>query len=130
MARAALDGALRWALWIAYASDVLLALTIIVVVWAESSGDLVGRWIGIVAIVLASSTVLLPVFHRMTSQRPSVAGRPGEALDAGYCPRCAAPFAVSPGEDGARQCASCGARSRVEYLALEVPPASEAASSA
>lgn len=130
VARAALTGALRWALWIAYGSDVLLALTVIVVVWAESSSDLVGRWIGIVAIVLASSTVLLPVFHRMTGQRAPAPGPSGAALDAGYCPRCAAPLAAPPGEDGARRCASCGARARVEYLAPEEPAASEAASSA
>lgn len=123
VARAALVGALRWALWVSYAADALLALTIIVVVWAEGGGDAAGRWIGVLAIVLASSTVLLPVFHRMSGQRPLAPAESGVALDAGFCPRCATPIATPAGRDDALCCPSCGARFRVEYLAPVGAPA-------
>ncbi len=124
LSRATLAGAMRWALKVAYAADVLLALTIIVVVWTDGADDLVGRWIGVLTIVLASSTVLLPVFHRMSGQRPPVLAASGVAPDGGFCPRCAAPLATPGGGDGALRCASCGARFRVEYLSPAEAPAS------
>jgi hypothetical protein len=114
-ARATLAGALRWALWTAYASDLLLALTIIAVIWTESDNDAVARWIGIVAIVLASSTVLLPVFHRMSSERASEPAGPDAPPGVRFCPRCGARITAAAGEDGPHQCASCGARFQIEF---------------
>lgn len=121
--RAALTGAQRWAQWVAYAADALLALMVIAIVWSDGGGDIAARGIGVLAIVLASSTVLLPVFHRMSAQRPPAPAEAGGAPDAGFCPRCAAPLATPAGGDDALRCPSCGARFRVEYLAPVGAPA-------
>lgn len=125
VSRATLAGALRWAIWTAYGSGVLLALTLISLIWTDDGNESVVRWAGILAIVLASSTVLLPVFHRMSSPHSFVV--PPASLDVGFCPRCAAPLATPDGGDGAHHCTACGARFRIEYIAHEAAPAGEAA---
>ncbi len=116
VSRAVLAGALRWALSVAYVADALLALTVIVAVWADNASDDTWRRIGVLAIVQASATVLLPVFHRMSRQSALASAGSGVPLDDGFCPRCAAPLATPARGDEALHCASCGARFRVEYL--------------
>jgi hypothetical protein len=80
--------------------------------WAESQDEWAWRWFGVVAILLASATVLVPVFQRMSRDELRAAEEP--ASDAPrYCPACGE---VAAREGDALACGACGGRFRVARL--------------
>jgi DNA-directed RNA polymerase subunit RPC12/RpoP len=117
LSAAKLEDAYVWVLWIAYGSAAALALILTIVVLNDfEGGSAMGRLIGVVAITVASSSIGVPVFHRMSrldevdidfGRRP-----PGEATFS-FCPSCGAGVeARAPGE--VIECAACHSRTVVQ----------------
>ena len=96
----------RWALVSAYLLALLLALSVIVLMWAESEEELAWRGVGVLSVLLSAATIAVPVFHRM-SRLEGAEARPGAAR---FCPACGRALAAAPD-----RCADCGARFRVEF---------------
>jgi hypothetical protein len=97
----------RWSRLAAYGLAAILSLTMIVLVWAEGSdSEGVFRFIAVVSILLASATIAIPVFHRMSrldgAEQDSVAR---------FCPKCGAVLSQPT------ECSGCHARFRVDWLA-------------
>jgi hypothetical protein len=104
----------RWVTWVAVVLALALAALVALALWGAGDTDEFGRVVGVVAVLLAAFTLLVPLLHR--------AGRSELArLDAGgalvrFCPACGARVSAEPGTPA--RCSSCGARFRVE---LEPP---------
>ena len=107
VALAELAARFRWSRLVAYALAAILSFTLIVLVWAEGSdSEGVFRFVAVVSILLASATIAIPVFHRMSRMDGADAG-----TEARFCPQCGVALSLPT------ECGGCHARFRVEWLA-------------
>ncbi|MEZ5102834.1 MAG: zinc ribbon domain-containing protein [Thermoleophilia bacterium] len=98
--------------WIVRASTVLalvLAALVTTTIWAAGDSSGMGRAIGVVAVLLAAGTVLVPVLHRWG--RAPEAGADGARIR--FCPSCGTPLG-DRGAAAAVHCPRCGASWRIE----------------
>lgn len=106
MSLAGLAPRFRWSLASAYFLALILALSVIVLMWMESEDELAWRGVGVLSVLLSAATIAVPVFHRM-SRLEGGEDRPGAAR---FCPACGRALEAAPD-----RCAHCGARFRVEF---------------
>ncbi len=107
---AGLAVAFRWVAWAAIGSGVLLASLILLALWGSVDGSLIGRGIGVFAILAAAASVAVPVMRRLSRIPEPV----DPAAMVNFCPRCGEGLAESPGEV---ECPHCGAHARIEFSA-------------
>ncbi len=109
---ARLEARFRWAYLLGVTCALLLSIQLSVLVWAELfDEEWSWRSIGIVAILLAASTIAVPLFHRISAlplEEPT-----GDAPRVRACPACGADLDEPPGEV---HCSSCGGRFKIELL--------------
>lgn len=95
-----------WLLPAAWLSATLLAALLIGSIWGEWDDDDVGRWIGVLSILLCAFTILVPMFQRVgrtdevaSNARVRFCPACGQALDAPYgdvaCNGCGAGFRIA-----------------------------------
>jgi hypothetical protein len=112
LALAAVPVHLQWLQWVADGLIAILAVTVVVGLWAEPDVDWYARLLGIEGVLVAAMTLLLPVLSRFSSLRPAEPGR--EAIPPGppevrFCPSCGHPVAPGPlGTGVATHCEACG----------------------
>jgi hypothetical protein len=91
-----------WALAVAYVSIYGLAALLALIVWIGPGGSGVFQLLGVVAVVVAGVSVLIPIFHGLSRSEPNpTVGAPIAAL----CPCCAS--AQNPGP-AVITCPRCG----------------------
>ena len=104
----------RWAFLAAVGLGFTLAGLAASLIWGEwSDNDVFGRSVGVVAILFAAFTILVPVLHR-ASRQELAAFEAEEIPSLRFCPSCGRPVAAAA--DGAGTCAHCGARFSVQFL--------------
>jgi len=107
----------------AYVLTVILSAMIASAIWSEPGGDVFGRIIGVISILLAAATVSIPVLHRISRDDANMAASDERA---GYehvymdrlptiCLSCGS-TGIAIDEEGRCVCSECNAR----YL-IEVP---------
>jgi hypothetical protein len=96
----------RWVIAGAVGLAVLLAVLVAVAIWGAGDVDWYGRTIGVVAVLLAAFTLLVPVLHRASRRELVPAEGVGGALR--FCPRCGGALTVAPDEEST--CPACGLR--------------------
>jgi hypothetical protein len=104
----------RWAFLAAVGLGFAFSGLAVSLIWGEWSDSAVfGRSFGVVAVLLAAFTILVPVLHR--ASREELAALAAETISSvQFCPSCGWP--VAAGADGAGTCARCGARFSVQFL--------------
>jgi hypothetical protein len=114
---AALAPRFRWVRALGFLSDVALAITLILLIWdlLDPESDVLGRVIGVQAILLGAATVAVPILHRMSrpDELPPGAASPGATGSVRYCAVCG--HGLTAASDEAITCPRCGARFRVEF---------------
>ena len=72
---ATLDKRFAWSRLLIYVSVTLLSAILLFILWfePESSDDFVGRVIAVLSIIIASLTVMTPVFHRLSQKETGIA---------------------------------------------------------
>lgn len=100
----------QWAMRSAFVASAVLTALLLVVVWRESGGATMGRWVGVAAIVLSATTIMVPVFGRI--RRIDVAGALAAAPAVAFCPRCGEALDAPSGEV---TCGGCGVRFRLAF---------------
>ena len=72
---ATLDRRFAWSRHLIYISVTLLSAILLYILWfePEASGDFVPRLIAVLSIIIASLTVMTPVFHRLSQKETGVA---------------------------------------------------------
>jgi len=108
IALARLGPQFAWSRVASFVLAVLLAVTLIVVIWGELDDDGVFELIAVLAILFAAMSVAVPVFHRMSRMNEESA--PAPIL---FCPMCGASLQRV---DSPTQCDECHARFRVEQM--------------
>lgn len=101
-----------WARVLALAAIFFLAALIIFVIYFEPRGEGIFKTMGATAIVVASLTIMMPIFHRLSRADLMLsAANVGDAdqrlFPTVLCPRCGTTQPNSPGEI---TCTSCGCR--------------------
>jgi hypothetical protein len=109
----------RWTFIAAVILAGLLALVIIGGIWGGPSGSAYPRVVGVIAVLLASVTLAIPILHRASRAELLASHAAGPGPGVGFCPACGAPVTATSGRDGA--CTACGIRFRVEYLEASRP---------
>jgi len=107
-----------WSRIAAFVASYLLAILIIYFLWFEpdskANEDTLMRIIGVVSIVLASLTILTPIFHRLSRNDLSAAATMTESFHATItCPACGASLTNSV---DVISCDQCGCRFQVAIL--------------
>jgi hypothetical protein len=92
----------RWVLMAARTAVAVVAVMIVIGVWAEPGSDTYWRIFGILAVLLAALLAAIPILHRSTHSDSRLAK---------YCPLCATANEVPAGT--VAQCPSCEQRYRV-----------------
>ena len=70
---AKLDQRFRWANILAYLSVGALTIILLLVIWSEGSGsEFVVRTIGVLSVGVASLTVMIPIFHKLSDKLDSI----------------------------------------------------------
>lgn len=94
----------------AFALVTVLAVIIVVMLWAEPRGDVdwVGRIIGLISILLAAVTVSIPVLHRLSRDELKTAGEDERLVDATHCVNCGS-TAITRQLEMLWECADCSA---------------------
>ncbi|HMP64326.1 MAG TPA: hypothetical protein PKD11_01960 [Pyrinomonadaceae bacterium] len=74
LALARLDGRFVWSRWVGWFSDWLLAGLILFLMWFEPEGesDIIFRSIAVLSIIVATVTVVTPVFHKLSAGEPDI----------------------------------------------------------
>jgi hypothetical protein len=120
LALAGLAGRFRWMLGAAIAAGVVLGAMIVSAMWAEPDSEWFGRALGVVAVLFAAFTVLVPIFHRASRAELAGAAATGES-PVRHCPSCGRPLAAAAGEEVV--CPGCGIRFSVQLLGERGAPA-------
>jgi hypothetical protein len=115
---ARLAGRYRWALAAAYLLAYLLAALLIIAMFAESNNsDWFPRLIGVVSILLAAVSLVVPIFHRLSAAdiraQETIAVAEGGLWATFTCPRCGTALPSSAEEI---ICRCCHCRFRVSIL--------------
>lgn len=109
----------RWVLAVAIALVLVLGGQVVGAVWGGGDSDAYGRSVGVVAVLLAAFTLLVPILHRVSRAELGQQGA-GEA-GIRFCPGCGRPL-VAPGMPGdALECARCGLGFSVTVSRSEPP---------
>jgi len=104
---ATLASRFRWSSRAAMALALVLGALVTVAIWGAGDEEWFGRTIGVVAVLLAAFTLLVPVFHR--ASRAELARLATErATGVRFCPACGA--AVEAVSGAPVTCPRCGAR--------------------
>lgn len=100
-----------WALAASIGTAYLLATLSTVMMWGELDNDGWWRALGVLGILYAAFSLLVPIFHRISCLEIDV-----PTAEVSHCPACGAPLAapVAVGRDA--RCTTCGAKFRVEEL--------------
>jgi hypothetical protein len=103
----------RWAVIATALLTLVLAALVASAVWSdwEEDSDAFFRATGVVAVLLAAFTLLVPVLHRVS--RGEARPVPAEGAAARFCPRCGA--ALVEARPGTTTCTACGARFSVRF---------------
>jgi uncharacterized paraquat-inducible protein A len=97
----------RWAPWAALGLALVLGALVAVAIWGTGDAEWYGRTVGVVAVLLAAFTLLVPVLHR--ASRAEVARLAAQrAAGVRFCPSCGASLEATPGEPAT--CPRCGTR--------------------
>jgi hypothetical protein len=115
LALAGLAGRFRWVLGAAIAAGLVLGAMVVSALWAEPDSEWFARALGVVAVLFAAFTVLVPIFHRASRAELAAAGAPGE-VPVRYCPSCGHTLTAAADEEAV--CPSCGARFTVRFLGI------------
>jgi hypothetical protein len=99
-----------WLRLFALALAATLASEVVATIWNEDLwSDAYIRTLAITAILMLTSSILLPVMQRISRQQ-----EPGSApMAANFCPVCGAAISAST---GSASCSGCGSRFRIEFL--------------
>lgn len=108
MALAKLAARHRWVQVSAYVIAFVLAWALIGMLWMDDPDEDLWRWIGVLAVLLAAATILVPVLQRMAGADETQAG--GHRVR--HCPACGASLDHAPGR---AECSQCGTGFRVEF---------------
>lgn len=123
---ARLKGRYRWAMGAAYILAYALATLLIIAMWAESNNsDWFPRLIGVVSILLAAVSLIVPIFHRLSgveASAPVVPPTENGLWPTVTCPRCGGSLANSTAEI---VCGHCACRFQIAYLNNAEPTPSE-----
>ena len=110
---ARLEARFRWAFLLGATCAALLAVQLSVLVWAELfDEEWSWRSLGVVAIVLAATTIAVPLLHRISSL--PLKETSGDAPRLRACPACGAELDAPV---GVIRCAGCDGRFKIERLA-------------
>ena len=114
LALARLAPRFRWALVGAVGLGFTFSGLAVSLVWGEwSDSDAFGRSVGVVAVLFAAFTILVPVLHRASRSEFGPLGASGPP-SVHFCPRCGRPASVAV--DGVAACTRCGVRFSVRFL--------------
>jgi hypothetical protein len=114
---AALTTRFRWVPWVAYGSALLIVATVLGLIWdvlPESDG--IGRFVGVLAILLAAVTITVPILHRMDGSVSPTVSTPS-ARSIRFCVACGQPLEEKP---GMLECQACGSTFRVEWIPADL----------
>jgi len=81
-----LQRSFRWSVNAAYLFTYGLASTLAFMLWAENGSEALYRFIGIQSIITVSLSIAIPVFHKLSSSKPTPNNTPIKML----CPHCQA----------------------------------------
>ncbi len=113
---------LRWLLPLAHVLITVLALTLIYGMWFEPDSEAYARLVGVEAVLVAATTLVIPVLPRFAASRRRTAEsqtagptyapeRDGRTQAIRFCPSCGQPVAENPMDAATPvQCANCGLR--------------------
>jgi hypothetical protein len=110
LALATLTQRYRWVLPAAIALAIALGGMITALIWGELDNDAYGRAIGVVAVLVAAFTLLVPILHRASRGLPP----PAEARLVAFCPFCGA--TVEPRAGAVDTCKRCDAAFTVRVV--------------
>jgi hypothetical protein len=96
----------RWVLKVATGLALALGALVTVATWGTGDAEWYGRTVGVVAVLLAAATLLVPVLHR--ASRAEVAQLATERAGVRFCPSCGAAAEAASGEPVT--CPRCGTR--------------------
>jgi hypothetical protein len=117
LALAPLPARHRWARAAAIAFASVLGALAVSLVWGDWDSGAFGRAFGVVAVLLAAFTLLVPILARTSRGKEPTAAEPEPVGAIRFCPSCGHALEARPGE--ASSCPACGVR--FEVLAGTVP---------
>jgi hypothetical protein len=103
----------RWVLPAALAAGAVLSVMIVSAVWTEPDSEWFGRILGVVAVLFAAFTVLVPIFHRASRAELAAPSAAPEGAPVRFCPHCGEPLEAQAETETA--CPACGARFAVRF---------------
>ena len=108
----------NWAKVITLIAIYLLAFLIVSAIYIEPRGDFGFRLIGATSIVVAALTIMMPIFHRLSREDPSLAADERDAVERRLfatitCPQCGA---TQPNSLTETECDKCGCRFALKIL--------------
>ena len=106
-----LVGRFRWVFGAAYALNALVTALVTIAIWSEPEGSGYWRFLGTVAILLAATTIAIPVLRRLGEGASPATEAAAVSSGGAYCPRCGEALSHEGDED----CPSCGASFAVEF---------------
>jgi hypothetical protein len=106
LALARLAPRFRWTLTVAVGLSVLLAGLLVSATWGVADATWFARALGVVAVLLAAFTVLVPLLHRASRGTFETATPPTDG-SVRFCPRCGE--ALTGAVDQELLCSGCGA---------------------
>jgi hypothetical protein len=112
LALARLAPRFRWVLVPAVGLSVLLAGLLVSLIWGQWEDEWFARTLGVIAVLLAAFTVLVPILHR-ASRGALVAAPSREKGPVRFCPSCGQPLRASLNEESL--CPHCGVRFTVVF---------------
>jgi hypothetical protein len=95
----------RWARSGAVVLALVLGALFVALIWGELDEEWFARVLGVVAVLLAAFTLLVPVLSRASRGELAAAGAKGAVR---FCPGCGRPLTATPGEE--TTCPSCRLR--------------------
>jgi DNA-directed RNA polymerase subunit RPC12/RpoP len=92
---------------------IVLAAMFLPLIWeVGDDNEWYGRSLGVVAVLTAAFTLLVPILHR--ASRGEIVREEAE-IAVRFCPRCGSRLAEQAGEGAEIGCARCGARFAVRF---------------
>ena len=102
-----------WSLPIALAINALLTVCLVAIVWeAWEDDEVTWRVLGVLSILFAAFTILVPVFQRMGRDEIEAESRLARPDRVFFCPRCGTHLDVPTGPV---RCEACGTEAEVRY---------------
>jgi hypothetical protein len=113
-ALATLKPVFHWVRLMGYACVAALAVILVLMIWeaVDASDGKVERTLAVLAILVASTTIAIPVLHRMSRASENFA-LPLAALSIRFCVACGQGMTAAAGDEVV--CAACGCRFQVQF---------------